>query len=351
MKKIILSGLLIAGITILSGCGSVANNTSSETSPISNQSILKSEDGGKTFSPKGKIDTNSSIGAANILSLAIDPLDGQKIYIGTESKGLYLSNNGGETWKKLDFPLTKIYSLSLAEGDVVYAGGLYKDRGKIYRSENGGEKWEEVYSEAENGPTISSIKVSKSNPQKVYAGVQSGAIIKTEDGGATWSNIYKASAPIINISLDAQNSEVVYFGIYNQGVIRTMDGGKTTEEITKNIQSGMASGRNVYALEADPSQSGVIYIGTDKGIVRGLDYGNKFESVDVLESAKNQPVRGLAVNPYNPNEIIFSSAQAVYKSVDGGKQWAVYQLEGSSYVQVMKYDFANPINIFLGLRK
>jgi photosystem II stability/assembly factor-like uncharacterized protein len=356
MRKTLFSLMIFFLVIILSGCGSGSSSTSSSSSSpavSTNQSLLKSVDGGKNFEPIGKIDEKKNIGAVNVLSMEINRSDGKMIYVGTEKDGLFASNNSGETWKKITFPLTKIYGLSLgnAEGNIIYAGGLLDKRGKIFRSDNGGEKWEEIYSEATDGPTISSLRTLKNNSQVVYAGTSVGAIFKTENGGATWRNIYKAGGPVIDISQDAQNSDVVYFGVFENGILRTKDGGKTVEDALKNNQMGFNFSRQVYAVEADPVMSGVVYVGIDKGIVRGMEYGEKIEAVNVLESAKNQPVRAMAISPFNSNEITFSSAQAVYKSTDGGKQWAVYQLESTKHVEEIEYDSTNSDNIFLGLRK
>jgi photosystem II stability/assembly factor-like uncharacterized protein len=285
--------------------------------------------------------------------MGINNSDGKKIYVGTEKDGLFASIDRGENWKKVNFPLTKVYGLALgnAEGSIVYAGGLLNNRGKIYRSDNSGEKWNEIYSEASDGPTISSLREIKNNSEVVYAGTSDGAIFKTDDGGATWRNIYKAEGPVIDISVDAQNQDVVYFGVFEKGILRTKDGGNTVEDVMKNNQFGFNFSNLVYSVEADPVKSGVVYVGVDKGIIRGLEYGDKMEPIEVLESAKNQPVRALAISPFDPDEITFSSAQAVYKSTDGGKQWAVYQLESTSFVEILKYDNTNSSNIYLGLRK
>ena len=227
---------------------------------------------------------------------------------------------------------------------------MEKKRGKIYRSIDSGTNWKEIYTEPSTNTVISSLEISKKDSSVLYAGTSEGVILKSIDGGQSWINEYKASGPVIDISFDAADDSIVYFGVFDQGIVRTKDAGNSFDDLTKNINS-VVSNAQVVSLTADPSQSGTLYIGLEKGIVRGTSAGDVWEKINIIESSANFPVRAIAVNPQDSNEIIYSTAQAIYKSIDGGVQWSTFQLATDRIVEVLKYNTLIPSVIYAGLRK
>lgn len=344
--KLLPIAALSISLLILSGCSLPGTGASSAGS------ILKTTNGGERWEAKVKIDDKQTISAVDILSMAMDPADSQIVYIGTVKNGLYVTRNGGEQWEKINFPLTNIYGLAIDNNNsqIIYASGIWQKKGKIYKSENRGADWKEIYTEPAEGTTISSLEISKFNSQLLYAGTSEGMIIKTVDGGASWKNLYKSQGPIIRITYDPGNDSDVYFGLFNKGILRTKDGATSFEDLSKNIQK-QASSDKIFSLVIDPSRPGVIYAGLDKGIAKSNDYGDNWQKLNIIKSAEKYSIRAIAVNPQNSNEIIFASAQALYKSVDGGVQWSTFQLNVGKSVEVLKYDPLNPANIYLGFRK
>ena len=333
------------------------SSTSSSNSTKQTGSFLKSSDGGKNWENKVKIDDKINIGTYNILSMAISSVNRSIIYIGTESSGLFVTKNGAENWEKINFPLTKIYGLALNKNDdqTVYATGLYNKRAKIYKTTNGGKDWTEIYTEPVADSMISGMEISKKDPNVLYVGTSSGAIYKTVDGGQSWKNIFKAKGPVTSIVFDSVNDNVLYFGISGGTVFRTMDGGGKVEDFQElnigKLSGGKLSNLNAYSVVADPKNTGVFYIGTGGGLFRGSDFGNKWDEINILESSKSFPIRAIAINPQNTNEIIYSNSAVIYRSVDGGSTWFTFQLNTDKIVQILKYDPFNNSNIFAGLRK
>ena len=128
--------------------------------------VNKSLDGGKTWQQK-----NSGIsfrtGASNedvpIFSLTIDPNNPDIVWSGTQdSKGIYRSNDGGETWQKKDNGVTEGDEISFRgfaihpeNSNIVLAAAeintpelgieFSKTKGKIYKTINGGDNWDPVW--------------------------------------------------------------------------------------------------------------------------------------------------------------------------------------------------------------
>lgn len=344
MKKLLLLPFLFLSLLLLSGCDLNGSGTGA------NKGVLKTVDGGKIWEPKVKIDNEKNISSEEVLSMEINSVDTQIVYIGTQKKGIFMTRNGGDSWNQLNFPPTRVYGLAINPQDprIIYASGVWNKRGKIYKSRNEGEKWEEIYTEPADETVITSLAISKFNSEVLYAGTSEGMIFKTADGGSAWKNLYKADGPVTGISFDYFDENHLYFLIYEKGLLTTKDGGSNFEDLSKKINENALSS-NAYSLTADPNNSGVVYAGLDKGIAKGTEFGEKWSALNVLESSKKFPIRAIAINPKNSNEITYSAAKAIYKSGDGGTQWSTFQL-AQGVVSVIRYDILEPSNIYAGIR-
>lgn len=344
MRKLLLPPFLFLSLLLLSGCDLSGSGAGASGG------VLKTVDGGKTWEPKVKIDNEKNISSEEILSMEINPADTQIIYIGTQKKGIFMTKNGGDSWNQLNFPPTRVYGLAInpQNSQIIYASGVWNKRGKIYKSKDGGEKWEEIYTEPGDGTVVTSLVIGKSNPEVLYAGTSEGMIFKTENGGNAWKNLYKAGGPVTGISFDFLNENYLYFLIYEKGILMTKDGGLNLEDLSEKINKSVLNS-SAYSLTADPNNSGVVYVGLDKGIAKGTEFGEKWSALNILESSKKFPIRAIAINPKNSNEIMYSIAKAIYKSGDGGVQWSTFQL-AQGVVSIIKYDILEPSNVYAGLR-
>jgi len=348
MKKLALFAVIITSVILFSGC-SMSNQNSSATG-----NILKSADGGKTWEPKVKVDDKKSIASVNVLSMAINLGDSKVIYIGTREDGIFVTKNGGENWEKINFPPTKVYGLVIDHSNVkkIYATGVWQGRGKIYKTENEGGDWEEIYTEPADGTIVISLAINPFDNSVLYAGTSKGAVFKTVDGGKTWHNLSKANGPVIGIVFDSIDGNTAYFTVMERGILRTKDGGSSFDDLEKNIRGDkLIRNSRTFSIATDPLQSGVVYAGLDEGIMRSSDFGETWNLINTLEPSREFPVRAIAINPENSKEIIYSAAQAVYKSIDGGVQWSTSQLQSKNVVNVIQYDPSDPAIVYLGLKK
>lgn len=347
MRRIITIIFFIIFITVLVGC-----TLDSGGGGESGGAILKSSDGGKNWEAKDRIDDQKNIAVTNILSIAVDSFENQKIYLGTEKDGMLVSQNGGENWRRTNFISKKIYGLvvDFNNSQNLIVSGIWNGRAKIFKSANAGTDWKEIYSEPVNGPVISSLAMSKFNSLMLYAGTSEGMIFKTTDGGTTWKNLHKVGGPVVDISFDSNSDSVVYFGIFGKGVLRTKDRGESFEDISSKIsKSEIAS--QLFSIAVDPSKSGTLYVGLGGGIAKSENFGDDWKGLNLLESSKKFPIKGVAINPRNSEEIIYVSAQAVYRSEDGGVQWSTYQINVGKSAEVMIYDPVDSNIVYIGLRK
>lgn len=352
MSKKIFSALFLVSATLLfSGCSLSSSSVKTAPNSMANATVLKTLDGGTTWQAKIKVDDKKNIAGVDVLSMAIDPTDSKLIYLGTQANGLFVSKDGAETWTQVTFP-DKAYNIIFdpSSSDVMYASGVLNGRAKIYKRLKAEQQWKEIYTEPADGTVISALAINKVNSQVLFAGTSEGVIIKTTDGGITWTNVKKAEGPVISIVFDSSSDRHVFFAIFESGLLETKDGGKVIENISHNIDT-KSNTTSVYSLAGDPSSAGVVYVGTGSGIFKKTGSSDLWEAVNIIESSKAFPIRAIAVSPNNPKELMYASAKALYKSTDGGTQWATFQLDTTKEIGVLKYDQTDPTQLYAGLRK
>lgn len=354
MKKGLVLPLLSLSLLVFSGCslGTGTSTSSNEASTVS-KSIWKSTDEGESWNALTKVNGSARVSDPDILSFAINPTDSRIIWAGLKSGGIMKTDNSGESWTFTNFTSQKVYGLGIdpADTNVIYASGVPEKRGKLFKSENQGENWKEIYTSAADGELIISLTIDKKNPSVIYASTSNNQVIKTIDGGNTWKNIYEAAQPVLRIAIDAGNSNLVYLLVMNGNLIRSSDGGSKVENIEKNFSSLSKNSREISVLETDPANPNVVYIGGKVGLLKSSDGGNTWNSIRVLSDPDTSPVSAFAVNPKNTNELIYAAGQAAYKSVDSGASWSTSQFDVKKNVRLIKYDPMSPNIIYLGFNK
>src|SRR3954463_13080958 len=131
-------------------------------------------------------------------------------YAATASGGVWMSNDGGTTWKSIfdDQPVSSIGSIAVAASDpnVIYVGsGEANIRGNvgagdgIYKSIDAGKTWTHVW---EQEGQIGTMAVDPRDANVAYAAVLGHAfganpdrgVYRTRDGGKTWQQALKKDA-------------------------------------------------------------------------------------------------------------------------------------------------------------
>jgi len=346
--------LLLPAVVFLSAC--------SLTGGGNDGGVFRSDDGGKTFSPKINAENNRTISGVDVLSLAVNSQNGDEIYAGSKSSGIFKSSDGGEVWKQLPVAqLTPAKNYSLAvdplNTNIIYAASVVGKRGKILKSVDAGETWKDTYSEPSDGTLVLSVALNPQKPSNIFAGTGQGQIIFSEDAGETWRSAYwtEGKEAVSKIVFDKINPDTAYFVLFGKGILRTTDEGKKFEILQRKKGEGNFSfGDGLtgsVSISTDPKREGWVYAGTAEGLLRSRDKGDNWEVVKTLNNPDDLNVRSIAINPQNSEEIICTVAQALYKSIDGGVNWLPVQFDTSRTLEIVEYNPQNPGQIFVGLNK
>jgi photosystem II stability/assembly factor-like uncharacterized protein len=98
------------------------------------QGILRSEDGGKTWSQ-----SRSGIDIGAIYAIKGDP-NGERLYAGTDH-GVYASNDGGKNWTNTALDDTWVIAVGVNPSDPQTVLAVNRN-GELYRSIDGGASWD-----------------------------------------------------------------------------------------------------------------------------------------------------------------------------------------------------------------
>ncbi len=347
MKKYGQFCVLLLGVAILSGCSLTGSSTAGEIG-----GILKSADSGVSWDLKNQVNDKQNISKVDIFDIAIDPVDNKRIYLGTRDKGVVVSKNGAESWEKLKFPASKVYGVAVNyfKPSNVVALGVYGKRGKVYKTDNYGEDWQEIYTEPADGTVIVSLAMDRKNPMILYIGTSEGAILRTVDGGDTWRSVYKATGPVTKILFGGGLDSHIYFLVHENDILSSDINGDNFKVIEGKLADIKNKMGKAYSIAVSQGDRNGIFIGTDSGIFRSYDAGENIEEIGVLDTSKGFPIRSVAINPRNSREIIYSAAQAIYKSVDGGGNWSTYQLNTGKLISGIVYNPSDVNVVYSGLR-
>jgi photosystem II stability/assembly factor-like uncharacterized protein len=329
----------------------------------------------------------------------IDPLDPMILYLGTERNGILRSTDGGATWTRLrqglrwsDIGYPEIWSLALDPADRTkllaattdspgpLTGPYPSANAGIYRSANSGLSWSRSNCGLDNAKT-SFVLFVPGAPQTVVASVQGGApsfsnpprayyaggLFRSIDGGANWT---RATAPAAADSMEywqilARGGSLITFAFRdadlqrNVGFLRSTDGGSSWSPFAPAVRTKRyygwavsASGDTMLAAERDgftidrstdggatwtalmmdpthgtvsrvalsPADSRLVFHAAGSNLVRSTDglatrtvVLNAPDAVEAIEFAPSAPDTVYAV----------TRGYRVYRSLDAGATWSL----------------------------
>ena len=222
----------------------------------------------------------------------------------TQDRGIYKSTDGGVTWKKVLFvnDLTGCVELSMDMHNpmVIYAAMWHHQRlpwkvisggpgSGLYKTNDGGETWEKINKGLPKELGKMAIAVSRANPEKVYAVIESdsqkeqGGLFVSEDAGKSWNKVSSDHRLVqrawyyIEVFADPQNENIVY--VMSAPALRSIDGGHTWSTL-----SGPHG--DYHDLWINPNNNKNIAIADDGGVGVSFNSGKSWSSQANMPTAQ-----------------------------------------------------------------
>lgn len=321
--------------------------------------IFKSIDGGDFWFSKNNIEgSKSTISSVNILDFSFDPFDNNIIYLGSDGAGIYKSLNNGESWKRL-VDENNVLSAKAAVNQIVvsnrdpshiFAAIFQDNNGMIIKTEDAGRSWKQLYIVSAIKQDIKTLAVDPTNPSLLYAGTTAGGFLTSSDGGQSWRVLNWFFSPIQKIIINPARPFELFAIVKNKGLYRTGDRGVNWTDLTQSF-SGYSRALQIENLVIDPSQSNVLYMTSAYGLLRSDDGGDSWRSINILVPPEALPVQDIAIDRNNFRKLHMSAGSKIYISDDEGENWSVKSLDTGKNAELIRIDPRNPKVIFVGIHK
>ncbi|WP_420316185.1 VPS10 domain-containing protein [Ekhidna sp.] len=391
--------------------GSGENNSS--RSSYSGYGIFKSSDNGEGWKNVGLTETH------HISRILIDPNDPETLWVAAlghlysenAERGVYKSTDGGETWSKTLFVNNRTGIVDLImhpdNPNTLIAAAWEKDRKAwnfeeagpgtaIYRSEDGGDTWNEISDDSgfpdTNGTGRIGLSFAPSDQNIVYAILDNQdrrPKEEDEDEGLTKDEIrvmsnqqflalenkainkflddngFPREYNAVDIKKDVEKGKVkpVDLVIYTEDansllfdtpvkggeMYRSNDAGKTWTKTHEDYIESMIFSYGYYfgQVRVDANNPDVIYT-MGVPIVRSEDGGKTFKSIN--EDNVHVDHHALWINPNDSRHLILGNDGGVYVSFDTGATWINCNSPSVGQFYSIAVDMAEPYNVYGGLQ-
>lgn len=272
----------------------------------SGDGVYKSTDAGKTWKQIGLEQTR------HISRIVVDPKNPNillvaaqgALYGSSSQRGIYKSTDGGATWKNVLFVDDKTgaaeLSMDMTNPRILYAAMWEHGRrpwqvisggpgSGLYKSVDQGETWEKLKDGLPEELGKMSIAVSRSNPEKVYALIESdtnkeaGGLFVSTNAGKKWSRVTNDHRLVqrawyyIELFIDPKNENTIY--VLSAPALRSKDGGKTWENLS-------GTHGDYHDLWINPDNPNNFIISNDGGSAITFNGGKSFSTQSNMPTAQ-----------------------------------------------------------------
>ena len=280
--------------------------------------------------------------------VAADPAHPERVYCGTFGKGLWISDDGGVSWRAISDTLAAPYITSVAVSPTQATGGYGvvwagTEPSALYRSEDGGESWTEpaVLTEIPSSGSWSFpprpfthharwIALSPHDPGSVLVSIEAGGIVRSLDGGRTWED-RKPDGPYdahtVVTHAEAPGRVWVAAG---DGYFESSDFGSTWTHFMDGLRH-----RYLWSIAVTPGDPETVVVSAARGpgeahssqyasstIYRRQGTGPWVEVTGGLPDTRGTIVPELASSPAEPGVHYLASNHGVFRSADSGLTWS-----------------------------
>jgi photosystem II stability/assembly factor-like uncharacterized protein len=253
---------------------------------------------------------------------------------------MFVSHNGGQSWKTLQFPVEGRAVLhALVTGPatshtfLAAVSSESSSLGGVYRTRDEGESWEQL---AGLHQQVWSLAASPADANMIAAGTEDG-LFATNDGGESWRRVSAPGddrlRPVVSIAFHPTDRRIIYAGTPHLAW-KTTDGGVHWAALS----AGMRDDSDVFAIVVDRRQPTRVFVGACSGLYRSVNGGGNWTRLD-------EPRTYFVVqNPSNTKILFAGTSSGFFQSPDNGVTW---RKVSPHVVRGMAFDRSRAGRIFL----
>ncbi len=216
-------------------------------------------------------------------ALAFNPMVPNQVLLGNDG-GVNISSDAGVTSINSNgLPITQFYRFFVDPNDEDRIFGGSQDNGTLNTDSGGIDDWDDFF----GGDGFQTL-VDNQNGNVIYALSQRGNLVKTINGGFTFSSGTNGidendrnnwDTPIV---FDPQNNNTIYYG--TNRVWKSTDGAISWTAISPDLTDGAAAGilnfGTITSMDVSPLDSDIVIVGTDdSNIWITMNGGQNWENV------------------------------------------------------------------------
>ncbi|MEF8883125.1 MAG: hypothetical protein V5A34_11450, partial [Halapricum sp.] len=239
-----------------------------------------------------------------------------------------------ESWRtvvRLEDRVPECIAASPDEPGRVFVGA---DGSGMWRSTDGGRNFDRAWL-ADAPGTVTAATVSPHDPDVIWAGTEPSKVYCSTDAGESWrlrpgltdlpSAERWAFPPrpethhVRWIEPDPHHPDRLYIGIEAGALVRTDDGGETWQERPEGAR------RDIHQIAIHRAEPGRVYVAAGDGYAESGDRGDSW--TEPQAGLEHRYVWSVAVDPADPEHVLVSAATSAHRAHDPDGQNYVYRRE------------------------